>query len=80
MDHHFYFSDWLTQSEGERVIMRRKGCANSGEYWKSATQFCETMWACWRIRMRFQEDKFLCEKWYAVYAVLFTRAVRKNGI
>jgi len=39
MDHHFYFSDWLTQSEGERVVMRRKERAN---FW-SAMKIWETV-------------------------------------
>ena len=33
----------------------------------------------WRIRMDFQEGKFMFENWKDVYAVLFTTRVRKNG-
>lgn len=46
---------------------------------KTVSELHHTLRMRWRIRIDFQEGKFMFENWNDAYAVLFTTLIRKNG-
>src|SRR4029079_8697197 len=75
-----FVSDLLVRCEG------RSRCSSGAKNvpilkrWKIGESVLSCDEERWRIRMDFQEGKFMFENWNRGYAVLFSERVRKNGI
>ena len=75
----FSFLTGKHKARGDRAVLRRKERANLKSVGKSVSQFHRALSMRWRIRIDFQEGKFMFENWKDAYAVLFTTRIRKNG-